>query len=212
MRANRKRIEKAQAVPYWVQDNQDYINVGISQAKENSILAKTGTVKDIDENAIAKFKAKYDSYSDEWEKAYFDERTGGFNVYHSKHQFTETQGGGEAEKAVGKLLASLSGKQVEFLPENGKGKSCPDLCFDKETWDVKYIDKANENTIRSYIKNARKADNVIFYYTIDRYKDLRSAINREVGRFKSMSRLYELPNMYYINGDGLIKLLWKKEK
>ncbi|MDR2814277.1 MAG: hypothetical protein LBB79_06450 [Prevotellaceae bacterium] len=69
--------------------------------------------------------AKYNSYSEEWEKAYFDERSGGYNVYHREHRFSRQGGGGEAEKAVGKMLAKYDGKQVEFLPEgsaSGKNK------------------------------------------------------------------------------------------
>ena len=87
----------------------------------------------------------------------------------------------------------------------------PDLKFDGRTWDVKYIDNANENTIRAYIKDARKADRAIFYFTNDKYSDLRSAINREVGRFKSMDKIGDLPDIYYMDKGGLLKLLWKKE-
>ncbi len=158
-----------------------------------------------------KSKEKYQSYDEKWDRTYFDEFSGGFNVfYHQEHQFTNTQGGGDAEKMVGKLLAKNNGKQVEFLPENGKGKGVPDLMFDDHTWDVKYIDNANENTIRAYIKDARKADRAIFYFTNEKYQELRSAINREVGRFKGMNRLGELPDIYYMDNEGLLKLLWKK--
>ena len=51
---------------------------------------------------------------------------------------------------------------------------------------------------------------MIFYFTNDKYKDLRLAINREVGRFKAMDRLVELPDVYYMNEVGLLKLLWRK--
>jgi len=61
-------------------------------------------------------RAKFDSYGSDWEKAYFDEKSGGFNVYHEKHNFSKKGGGGEAEKEVGKMLAKY-GKQVEFLSE-----------------------------------------------------------------------------------------------
>jgi hypothetical protein len=57
---------------------------------------------------------KYNSYgSSEWEKAYFDKFSGGFNIYHKEHKFSATQGGGEAEKIVGKMLAKYNGKQVK---------------------------------------------------------------------------------------------------
>jgi hypothetical protein len=66
---------------------------------------------------------KYNSYdSSDWEEAYFDKYSGGFNVYHKSHQFSNVNGGGEAEKTVGKILAKNNGKQVEFLPEGNKKK------------------------------------------------------------------------------------------
>ena len=79
---------------------------------------------------------KYNSYGDEWEKVYFDEFSGGFNVYHEKHQFTPIGGGGDAEKKVGKMLAKYNGKQVEFLAEGDKKSA--DLFFDNKKWDIKF--------------------------------------------------------------------------
>lgn len=203
LKENEERIEKANnrgTLPYWIKDNPKYTGVKVE-------AMNTGERVEIRKKA----KEKYQSYEGPWTKAYYDEYSGGFNVYHQEHQFTNTQGGGDAEKIVGKMLAKNSGKQVEFLPENGKGKGVPDLKFDGCTWDVKYIDNANENTIRAYIKDARKADRAIFYFTNDKYKDLRSAINREVGRFKAMNKVGELPDIYYMDKGGLLKLLWKKE-
>lgn len=203
LKENEERIEKANnrgTLPYWIKDNPKYTDVKVE-------AMNTGERLEIRK----KSKEKFQSYEGPWTKAYYDEYSGGFNVYHQEHQFTNTQGGGDAEKIVGKMLAKNNGKQVEFLPENGKGKGVPDLKFDGCTWDVKYIDNANENTIRAYIKDARKADRAIFYFTNDKYKDLRSAINREVGRFKAMNKVGELPDIYYMDKGGLLKLLWKKE-
>jgi hypothetical protein len=149
---------------------------------------------------------KYYSYDADWEKAYFDPQSGGYNVYHKRHQFSQVKGGGNAEKIVGKMLADV-GKQVEFLPEGGK--KSPDCKFDNQTWDIKFIENANEDTIRIYIKDARKADNAIFYYTSNKYLLLQNAVIREVGKFTQENRINELPNIYFIdNGD--LKLFWKK--
>jgi hypothetical protein len=155
--------------------------------------------------------AKYNSYDSlTWEKAYFDEVSGGFNVYHKEHKFTEVGGGGEAEKVVGKMLAKCNGKQVEFLPEGWKKQ--PDVKFDGQTWDIKYIDNANEETIRAAIRDARKADNAIFYFT-DESKSvlLNSAIVREAGRFLK-GQINKIPDIYVIDKSGLLKLLWEKQK
>ena len=105
---------------------------------------------------------KYHSYGSEWVKAYFDELSGGYTVYHKHHKFTETGGGGEAEKIVGKILAKYNGKQVEFLPEG--------------------VEKSPDN-----------------------------AIEREAGRFFK-GQINKLPDIYVIDRDGLLKLLWEKPK
>jgi hypothetical protein len=153
---------------------------------------------------------KYNAYSGDWEKVYFDKVSGGFNVYHKGHQFARKTGGGEAEKIVGKLLAKYNGKQVEFLPEGSK--KSPDFRFDGETWDVKFIDNANENTIRTYLKDAQKADNAIFYWSEGKEKlpELRSAIIREAGRMKKINRINKMPDIHYMDSTGLLRVAWKK--
>jgi len=76
------------------------------------------------EELLKEAEIKYNSYGSEWKKAYFDDNSGGFNVYHEKHQFSNAGGGATGEKTVGKMLAN-EGKQVEFLPETGK--KMPDI-------------------------------------------------------------------------------------
>ena len=160
---------------------------------------------------IKEARAKYDAYdSREWKKAYFDEISGGFNVYHRNHKFSEVGGGGEAEKIVGKMLAGNNGKQVEFLPEGWQKQ--PDVKFDSKTWDIKYIDHANKETIRAAIREARKADNAIFYFTnANKYVFLNNAVDREVGRFLK-GQIKTLPDIYFMDKNGLLKLLWSKHK
>ncbi|GHT18603.1 hypothetical protein AGMMS4957_01200 [Bacteroidia bacterium] len=162
-------------------------------------------------NYVLCARERYDSYDPScWTRAYFDDVSGGFNVYHNDHQFTKTQGGGKAEKLVGYLLAHCNGKQVEFLAELGVEVDVPDLKFDGQTWDIKFIEKANENTIRKSIKDARKADNALFYFgKADKYKELRSAVDREVAKYQKTGELHKVPNIYYMD-KGLLKMLWKK--
>ena len=161
---------------------------------------------------IREARAKYDSYDmSVWEKAYFDEYSGGFCIYHKKHQFATTDGGGEAEKTVGLLLAKFNGKQVEFLSEGIRKKS--DLKFDEQTWEIKYIRNANIKTIRGYIEEIRKkkSDNGIFYWgNAEKLDFLRSAIASESGKMFKLGRINEMPNIYYIDKHCILKLLWKK--
>jgi len=162
------------------------------------------------EEIITNARKAYGAYDEKvWSKAYFDEYSGGYNVYHKSHQFSKVNGGGEAEKTVGNILAKYNGKQVEFLPEGNKKN--PDCKFDGKTWDIKFIDKANEETIRAAIKNARKADNALFYFTDEsKYLSLISAIDREVGRF-SKGQTNKMPDIYGMDESGLLKLLWEKK-
>lgn len=216
MNDNSDRVEKARGrgtLPYWVKDNPQYVGVKpTAQAEPGKDIHDQFDTSSPELRAKMEAKRKYNSYGEEWEKAYFNEGNGGFNVYHRSHQFSDTKAkganmsGGEAEKFVGRRLADVEAKQIEFLPENGKGTGKPDLAFDGYTWDVKYISMANENTIRSYYKDARKAQKVIFYSEIKRDKDIVTAINRERGRFISLGRdISELPKVYVMNEDGVLR-------
>lgn len=160
---------------------------------------------------IKEAKDKYNAYnSEDWAKIYFDKFSGGFNVYHKEHKFSTIGGGGDAEITVGLLLAN-QGKQVEFLPESSYKKS-PDIRFDNQTWDVKFIDNANEETIRKYIKDARKADNAIFYFTEkSKLVFLNNAIEREVGKFLK-GQTNKMPDIFYMDKNGVLKLLWRNKK
>jgi len=149
---------------------------------------------------------RYHSYNSEWKKEYFDEFSGGFCVYHRQHKFSKTGDGGKAEKAVGIMLAKYNGKRVEFLPEGEK--KGPDVRFDELTWDIKYIDNANVNTIRKYLLDATKADNAIFYWNKnEKLNDL----NNEIGRLLK-GQINNLPDIYYMGKNGILKLLWKKQR
>jgi len=77
---------------------------------------------------------------------------------------------------------------------------------------IKYIDNANEETIRAAIRDARKADNVIFYFTRDnKYLLLAKALERETGRLLK-GQINKLPDIYYIHKNGLLNLLWENKK
>ena len=202
MKKNSGRIDAANnrgTLPYWIKDNSKFADIKVNPI--NSM-----TQPEIRETAAR----KYNSYGSDWEKAYFDKFSGGYNVYHKEHKFSTIQGGGEAEKIVGKMLAKYNGKWVEFLPE-GEKKS-PDVKFDGKTWDIKYIDRANEETIRTAIKNARKADNAIFYFKDEnKYLSLISATEREIGKFLK-GQTAKISDIYYMDTDGLLQLLWAKTK
>ena len=219
MADNQERIDRAKSVPYFIKDNKGYFDKAVNK-KPFSANGENGT--NINTSNVLSFvessKATYNNYSDDWIKAYFNEKTGGFNVYHKQHQFSKTKAkgasmtGGEAEKYVGRIMAD-KGEQVEFLAENGKNKGKPDLHFSAKTWDVKYISMANKNTIRQYYKDARKAECVIFFSDVsDRSDDIIAAVNRENGRYKSLGRdTRKLPDVYVLKSNGDLELIIKNK-
>ena len=104
-------------------------------------------------------------------------------------------------------------KQVEFLPEGDE--MAADLLFDKQTWEIKYINNANVKTIRGYIEAVRRkgANNGIFFWdNTDKIDFLKAAVASKVGKMKKMGRINEMPDMYYIDEHGLLKLFWRKSK
>lgn len=153
---------------------------------------------------------KFKAYGKEWALINFNPYNGGYNVYHQEHQFHKI--GGISEKVVGNNLMNNHAKQVEFLSEKGKNLKKGDLNFDNHVWDVKSIENANVETIRSYIKNAaRKADNVIFYYSKNnKLNDLRNATDRTVGFYIKNNKLNDMPDVFYMDDAGILKLVWKK--
>lgn len=211
-----RRADKRGKLAWHLEDNREYWEG----------IVNGGVVVSSNENGdtVALARAKFDAYDENWIKAYFNYENGGFNVYHRTHQFDEKVlknketdktaklTGGGAEKEVGRILADTKAKQIEFLPERGhKGKKA-DLSFDDETWDIKYIAIANQNTMRKAIEDGRKADNVIFFWDDeDRTQDLKVAVNRTVGKFVKSNKLYELPNIFYIKNDGELVNLFKRK-
>lgn len=201
---------------YYLRDNKDFWKKIFSKKELKAILSKIKKTETFADRVKVKLsKAKFSLYGDDWEKAVFDNKTGGYNVYHKEHKFSKGKSkgaslsGGDAEKVVGNLLAK-QGKKVEFLPENSKYKQkCADIRFDKQTWDIKYISTANEETIRGYIKDAAKADNAIFYWDGENKLELlQSATKRCIGSFKKDKKI--MPDIYYINKKGELKNLYKK--
>ena len=184
---------------------------------------------------IAENKKEWESIDTNiWNKTKFYTESGGFIAGHklkAPDNPKDKTGGVHGENTVNDLLAK-SGKRVYRLPDNVSDKTpifgkpykdllkyredgtvygYPDDYFDGQTWDVKKIDDANENTIRSYIKDGRKADNVIMYFEREKTVLLTNAVLREAGKRKSLGELHTLPNIYLINDKGEITQFWNKK-
>lgn len=169
-----------------------------------------------------------------WNKTKFYPESGGFIAAHKQKapdNDKDKTGGVHGENTVNELLAK-AGKRIYRLPDNVSDKTpilgkpykellkykadgsiygFPDDYFDGQTWDIKKIDDANENTIRSYIKDGRKADNVIMYFEKDKIGLLTNAVLREAGKRKPLGELNTLPNIYLINDKGDLTRFWTQK-
>jgi hypothetical protein len=187
---------------------------------------------------ITENKKKYDSYTaPDWIQITYYEDTGGYIITHAmRTKHSNKSIGIRAEKKVNEMLAR-KGEQILMLPDNvfdeidkiiidgktyrtllhfdGKARlrGYPDEFFRGKTWDIKSINEANVETIRSYIKEARKADNVIFFWdNSSKLEELKEAVVRSTGYFKKQNQLSTMPDVYFIDKDGCLYPIWKKKE
>jgi len=216
-----KIISSAQKgkLAYFLRDNESLWIDQFSKEERTSSLANISRTYTFADRAKAKIsEVKFKSYDEDWTKAVFDSKTGGYNVYHKGHKFSKnkakgaTFSGGDAEKHVGNLLAK-QGKHIEFLNETTPyGVKCADMRFDGMTWDVKYIATTKSSrTIRKHITEARKGDCVIFLWDDnDKLSLVKDALRSEVGDKTKRKKLSSLPNIFWMDKGGKLNLLWKK--
>jgi hypothetical protein len=183
------------------------------QKKQEKLLKKMKEIESVIEESIKQFsklrplesipeiinfcRKEYQQYNNLWKRLFFESSNGGYIVCHEGHQYAHNEKGGEAEIKVAYLLARINGKQVELLPENGQGTMLPDLQFDGFKWDVKRIDKANQESVESAIKNAKKAGRVIFYWEAD---------NNQLDKITNAKKCAKTNVLvYYIDKNGLLQ-------
>ena len=172
--------------------------------------------------------------TEEWDRTIFYSESSGFIATHklkSPDNDKDATGGVYGENKVNELLAK-AGKRIYRLPENisddtlifgrpykdllkykenGKPYGYPDDYFDGQTWDIKSIKTANEDSVREHFRNGRKADNVIFYFNAKiEFKDFTIAIRKEIGFRKSIGKVLSMPDIYLIN-NGCLTLFWNKK-
>lgn len=185
---------------------------------------------------IAESKKEWDNIdSDIWNKTKFYPESGGFIAAHKQKapdNKKDKTGGVYGETTVNELLAR-SGKRIYRLPDNvsgdtlifgkpyrellkykedGKPYGYPDDYFDGQTWDIKSIKTANENSIREHIRNGRKADNVIFFFNGDiEFNKFKEYVWNEIRYRQRNGKVHTLPNIYFINETGNLTQYWNKK-
>ena len=86
------------------------------------------------------------------------------------------------------------------------------ILMDGQKWDVKYIPTSNPGTIWKYIKDARKANNVLFYAEdVDKAQEIFNAYNVNIkGHVSRHKTIADLPNVYMLCNNRLVLLIKTK--
>ena len=153
---------------------------------------------------IRESRAKYNAYDDEWEKAYFDEFSGGYVVYHKEHQFDPTIGKfgiprGDYEKIASGVLVKY-GMSVELFSEAPEyGIKIPDGLLNGKLFDIKGIEGTGKENILKDLKSAnkKKAEVVVFYYH-DKRLFSENQIRDNYHSYLRNSKSKRIQHVYYI--------------
>gem|GEM_PF-1819376 len=148
------------AALYWVKDNATFAGISVNRI---NVDGRTEILKAA--------KEKYNSYNtSDWIRAGFDEFSGGYRVYHKKHQFDPTIGKfgiprGDYEKIASKVLAKY-GMSVELWSEAPGEDKIPDGLLNGVRFDIKGVEGIGDRIIKSKISEASKqgAETVVLYY------------------------------------------------
>lgn len=181
-------------------------------------------------------KKEYEALlKDQWIKQWFCDASGGYVASHVLKAVDDLTRSGIVAEVNGCIALAEMGKHVLRLPENipdmldkvmidgkpyrellkykegeKKPRGYPDVFFDGQTWDFKETFTDNIDTIGQLIKDGRKADNVIFMGMSNvEIKAIGVAMERELGREKKNGTWKELPNLYCLLDNQLIKI-WLK--
>jgi len=162
-------------------------------------------------NYINEAKAKFDSYGNGWIKygfprlriSGFDAQTGGFVVYHEKHQFDPTRGvfkirRGDYEKYASKVLMKY-GMMVELGSETPGDIKKPDGLLNGKIFDIKGVEGTGKGNILNDIKNASKkgAEVIVLYYHKNHLFDEKQ-IHESYQKYMRTSKSKRIQHVYYI--------------
>jgi hypothetical protein len=111
----------------------------------------------------------YNSYGCEWEKAYFDEFSGGYVVKHKGHKLDPDTG--EFELKTVKLLA-MRGYAVEMMNESGFQKPQYDLKVNGIPSEMKAISGFRNIHRRAEKASIQGAKRIIYYINFDNDREM----------------------------------------
>lgn len=154
------------------------------------------------ERHISKSRELYENAEYEYQRTYFDEKTGGFVLTHEQHGKQDIQ----SEQFVAQTLAT-QGKQVRLLKEIGlpKGVKTPDAEINGVLWDFKRLTEeatSLANRIQAGIKQSIKQGAVNVGYHIDKSEYNLSELERGIKRALDLDVAEKIDSVVLIFRDG----------
>ncbi len=151
---------------------------------------------------LSKSQELYESAECEYQRTYFDEKTGGFVLTHEQHGKQNIQ----SEQFVAQVFAT-QGKQVRLLKEIGlpEGVKTPDAEIDSALWDFKRLTEeatSLANRVQAGIKQAIKQGAANVGYHIDRSEYDLSEIERGIKRALDLDIAEQIDRVVLIFKDG----------
>jgi Contact-dependent growth inhibition CdiA C-terminal domain len=150
----------------------------------------------------------YNSFSEEYERYYFDENTGGFVVIHQNHQTTES------ERFIARILAQ-NGKQVKLLNEQAEtGVKIPDAEVNGVIYEFKELTEESQilgNRIQEGIGQARKQGATAVVYYINRSTFEIWQINRGIRQAFFWDRQEKIQEISLLFRDGKLETITREE-
>ncbi|MDR0733728.1 MAG: hypothetical protein LBF08_06685 [Dysgonamonadaceae bacterium] len=203
---NKDRIVKAEKqgrLPYFLTNNATF--AGISTNKMN-VADRAKLLKEA--------KAKYNSYNaDDWIKTGFDERSGGYCVYHKDHLFDPTIGKfgiprGDYEKNTAKVLSAYGMDVVLSSEMSGqRGIKTPDGLLNGVLFDIKGIEGKSQRRIKDVFSKSSKqgAEATVLYFHDKNMFDM-DFVKEGYEKYLTNSKNQKVKTVYCVAGKYLYKI------
>ena len=154
--------------------------------------------KDMSINNTAEYikeaRAKFDSYGSEWEKAYFNDSSGGYVVVHKGHKFDVETGKYEIKTAH---ISSDNGYMVEMMDESNFEKPQYDINVNGFPTEIKAMRGFRNIHKRAEDAAYQDAKRIVYYIRFDNDKEM---FKRFINVFRTV---YKIEEIWYIKNDRL---------
>ena len=160
----------------------------------------------VESNYIQESQNIYNFAEPEYERYYYDERTGGFVLIHQNHNTNDS------ERWVAEVFAR-QGRRVKLLSEQAApGIRTPDAEIDGEIWEFKELSSeavSIKNTVQRGVAVAKKrAPNVAYHINTD--ADI-ADINKGITRALVWDTEKLLQKISLVFNDGRVQVLTREE-